>query len=111
MKVRSTQLLFVLAALWLMAGVSILSVGIAELLERHDWWIVVGALAIFAVFSTVIFPRVIRRYSTRVADMDGGPHHLWEALDMKGYLFMVVMMGLGIALRMSGLAPDWFIAS
>jgi hypothetical protein len=30
---------------------------------------------------------------------------------MKGYLFMVVMMGLGIALRMSGLAPDWFIAS
>lgn len=30
--------------------------------------------------------------------------------DTKGYIIMAIMMGGGIALRMSGALPDWFIA-
>jgi hypothetical protein len=110
MKVRAAQLLLVICVLWLVAGLNVLIIGIGEMLGHHDWWVFLGALAVFVVFATFIFPPVIKRYTKRVAEMGNELRRIGEALDAKGYLTVLVMMGVGIALRVSGIASDWFIA-
>jgi hypothetical protein len=104
------KLLLALCVVWAIAGLNVFSIGVAVLIERHDWWIILTALGILVVFAGAIFPPVIKRYTMRVAEMGGSTRHIWEALDAKGYLFMVGMMSLGVLLRTSGIAPDWFIA-
>ncbi len=99
-----------MALIWLLAGANIFAVGITQVALWHDWWVFVSAAAVCALFSGVIFPPVVKRYSERIRNFTTDRAPAWAAFDIKGYLIIAVMMSAGIALRLSSLVPGWFIA-
>lgn len=108
--IATRKLLLVIGALWLIAGVNVVVIGIAALQHWLTWWVVLGAVGVFLVFEIFIFSRVATRYIERVLSFDKAKTAFWHAFDIKGYVTIVVMMGGGIALRALGIAPEWFIA-
>lgn len=112
-KIASEKLLLVAGAVWLIAGINIANIGIGAYLHETGWvfWLLlVGTVAIFVVFHIFVFTKMVGKHSARIRGYEDDRSHIWKFFDTKGYIIMAIMMGGGIALRMSGLAPEWFIA-
>ena len=56
-----------------------------------------------------MFSRIVTKHTIRIAGYQG-KQPFWKFFDLKSYLLMVFMMGLGIFLRRSGWLPDFFFA-
>lgn len=52
----------------------------------------------------------VKKHTRRIQNYQETYRPVWHFFDLKAYLIMAVMMGGGIWLRYSGLAPDIFIA-
>lgn len=64
----------------------------------------------FTLFHTRIFTKMVRKHAARIQGYLAKKTSVLKFFDAKGYLMMAVMMGGGIALRASGVIPDWFVA-
>ena len=53
---------------------------------------------------------MVGKHAERIRGYSEDKTHVLKFFDKKGYIVMACMMGFGIALRASGLVPDWFIA-
>lgn len=110
MTISTRKLLLVIALLWFIAGINVLIIGLTAMSHWFTWWVLLGALGVFLIFEMFIFSRVALRYTKRIFSMEEEKMPFWYAFDAKGYLIIAVMMGGGIALRVSGIVPEWFIA-
>jgi hypothetical protein len=110
MHVKTEKLLLVIGIVWLVAGINVFIIGVAAVQNWMLWYIFLGAFVIFCLFGSLILARVMKRYNDRVKAMTESTMPVWQAFDARGYLIIAVMMGGGIALRVSGVAPEWFIA-
>jgi hypothetical protein len=106
-----TKLLLLLGGgAWLAAGVSVVSVG---LVASHGAWsgaMIIALVIVFALFL-VMFLRISSKHTKRIL---GYTERLTSALkffDANSYIIMAVMIGLGVAVRLSGLVPDPGIAA
>lgn len=52
----------------------------------------------------------VKKHTRRIQNYQETYRPVWHFFDLKAYLIMAVMMGGGVWLRYSGLAPDIFIA-
>lgn len=112
-QIPTDKLMVVAGVVWFLAGANILNLGIGAYL--HDWgWVLValmaGTFAVFTVFHVCVFTKMVKRHTSRIYGYDEPRKSFFAFFDKKGYAMMAIMMGGGIALRMSGLVPDWFIA-
>lgn len=111
--VKKQNLITVAGIVWALAGTNILLLGIGALTGFSGWSLAaigVGAAVVFFLFHAKVFSPMIAKHANRIRAFDRPKLPVWKFFDAKGYVMMAIMMGGGIALRLSGLVPDWFIA-
>ncbi len=108
-------LLFTAGAVWLLAGINILRIGI------FSWISLIpsagaGKIILLALTCTLIltgfffmFRKIVRKNTARIRGY-GKRTFILKFMDTRGWLMMAFMMTLGIVLRSSGLLPDEFFA-
>ena len=113
LKVSTEKLLLVAGIVWFIAGANIVNIGLTAFLDETGWllWVlIIGTLVIFVLFHIFVFTKMVGKHASRITGYEEDKTHVFKFFDKKGYIIMAVMMGGGIALRASGIAPEWFIA-
>lgn len=110
MKVRAKYLLLIAAAVWFLAGVNILRLGVLAAAEGGTpvWLLFVGIPVIFLLFH-MMFSRLVGKHADRIRGYGEDKMHVLKFFDVKGYVIMAIMMGGGISLRAFGIVPGWFV--
>lgn len=108
--VKKRTLLAVACLVWLAAGINVarlglLSYGSISVSPLH----IALSLLVFAAFGAMFFA-MSRKHTRRIKGYPETYRPIWHFFDLKAYVIMAVMMGGGIWLRASGLAPEVFIA-
>ena len=109
MKVNRTTLLLIAGIVWCIAGINILRIGIVTYPPYIGIVQLVLSVLIFVAFM-MMFRRIVIRHRERILHLPEERVPFWLFFDKKSYILMIFMMGLGIALRSTGIAPDIFIA-
>lgn len=115
MTVKKEILLIIAGALWSIAGINILRIGISSYIvlfkSEKPYILILAALLSAAIFAGFIamFSRVIKKNTARILSYPE-KKTVFAFLDLKGYLLMAFMMGLGITLRVIDLLPTGFFA-
>ncbi|MGN0596004.1 MAG: hypothetical protein ACI4J1_01570 [Ruminiclostridium sp.] len=109
--VKKRTLLAVAGCVWLIAGFNVARLGILSyiVLEQLEWWHIALSLVVFCAFG-MMFYKMSMKHIKRIKGYAEETRPVWNFFDLKAYIIMAVMMGGGIWLRNSGLAPDVFIA-
>lgn len=110
MKVKRNTLLFLACLVWSAAGFNILRIGI---MAYPPYWSVLNFLLsvlVFAAFQKFIFGKLVKKHTARIHSYAEERHFFLKFFDGKAFAIMAVMMSGGIGLRVSGLAPERFIA-
>jgi hypothetical protein len=106
-----TKLLLLLGgAAWLAAGLSVTSVGITA---SHGAWsgaMIIALIIVFLLFLAM-FLRISLKHAKRILGYTERLTSAFKFFDANSYIIMAVMIGLGVAVRLSGLVPDPGIAS
>lgn len=111
MKISTEKLLLVAGIVWIVAGGNIANIGIGVIAHSHlVWWTLALTLLVFVLFHALVFQKLVKKHTGRIRGFEEDRKHIWHFFDRKGYIIMAIMMGGGIALRASGILPDWFIA-
>ena len=110
-KVRAKYLLLIAAAVWFLAGMNILRLGVLACLEGDapPLLLLAGIPAAFLAFH-VMFSKLVGKHADRIRGYGEDRMHVLRFFDVKGYVIMAIMMGGGIGLRAAGLVPSWFVA-
>ena len=110
MKVKRNTLLLLACLVWSAAGFNILRIG---LMAYPPYLTVVNYLLsvlVFVVFQRFIFGKLVKKHTARIISYQEERHFFLKFFDGKAFAIMAVMMTGGIGLRVSGLAPERFIA-
>lgn len=110
--VQKNQLMLIAGIVWCVAGSMVCLVGLPLLLrlEPIDPALLPLAAVIFVVFYVFVFSRLVRRHTHRIRGRSEERLPFWHFFNASSWAVMFVMMGGGMALRMSHAIPDWFIA-
>ena len=97
---------------WCLAGTMVTVVGLPLLfkLEPADPILLPLAAVIFAVFYVFVFSRLVHKHTHRIRTRQEERLPFWHFFNLSSWIVMFVMMGGGMALRLSHTVPDWFIA-
>jgi hypothetical protein len=106
------QLLLVAGVVWCVAGAMVCLVGLPLELRLAPGHLVLLPLAavIFVAFDRLVFTRLVRKHTHRIGSHEAERLPAWHFFDRSSWIVMAVMMSGGMALRLSGLVPDWAIA-
>lgn len=110
MKVNRNTLLLLACLVWSAAGFNVLRIG---LLTYSSYVSVLNFLLsglVFIIFQVFIFGKLVRKHTARVNAYSEERQFFLKFFDGKSFVIMAVMMTGGIGLRISGIAPDRFIA-
>ena len=110
--IRRAYSYVIAAAIWGIPGINIAIKGVKTymLMNPDDlWWLMLITLAV-SIFFFIIFRRVVRKYSERIASLPDSVM-IWEIFPLKGWILLAIMMGLGITLKHIPDVPMSFTAS
>ncbi len=110
MKVKKRTLLLIACIVWAIAGFNVFRIGI---LSYPDYLSLINFLLsgiVFTVFQYFIFGRLVKKHTKRILNYSEETQFFLNFFDVKSFLIMAFMMGGGIYLRSSTLAPVVFIA-
>lgn len=109
---KRNHLYVVAAVIWGIPGIIITSKGIsAYRMQQPDeiWWLLLITAAVLAGFF-MMFRRIVDRYCGRIASLPAKVH-IWHTFPLRGWILLVIMMGLGIALKHIPQVPSAFTAA
>lgn len=116
LRIKKRGLLLVAGAVWLLAGVNIVRIGILSILSSfgkgapwQDMMLPIFTLLILVGFS-FMFYRIVGKNERRILAYEGERVSVFLFFDKKGYFLMAFMMILGIVLRRGDFLPDYFFA-
>ena len=112
MRVPKNLLMLIAGAVWIAAGGMVVAIGLPleiRLAPEHLVLIPLAA-AIFLAFYLLVFGRLVRRHTSRIRARAEARLPIYQFFDARSWLVMAVMMGGGLALRLSHAVPDWAIA-
>ena len=110
-RVKKRTLLAIAGCVWLVAGFNVARLGVlsyialSEITPLH----ILLSVVVFCAFGFMFYKMSIK-HSRRITGYEEETRPFWNFFDLKAYIIMAVMMGGGIWLRNSGLAPEVFIA-
>ncbi|MDO4153956.1 MAG: hypothetical protein Q4E21_03785 [Clostridia bacterium] len=109
--VKKRTLLAVAGCVWLIAGFNVARLGVLSYLSLTNITAlhIILSVLIFCAFGLMFF-KMSMKHTKRIKGYREQYRPVWHFFDLKAYIIMAVMMGGGIWLRSSGLAPDVFIA-
>lgn len=105
-------LYYIAAALWGIPGVIIAIKGIRSYLTMPAgdlWWLLLITAGVLAGFF-FMFSRIVDRYAARIASLPERTT-LWQTFPLRGWVLIVCMSCLGIALKFIPGVPVAFTAS
>ena len=105
-------LYFIAAAFWGIPGVVITIKGISAYLtmpSRKLWWLLLITIFVMVSFF-LMFRKIVDRYSARIAAQPQNPT-FWQVFPLRGWILIVCMSCLGIALKFIEGIPAEFTAS
>jgi hypothetical protein len=106
------HLVLIAGLVWCAAGAMVCMVGLPLEVRLTPSHLILLPLAvgIFLAFYFLVFSRLVRKHTGRIRARTEDRLPLWQFFDTGSWLVMAVMMGGGMALRFSHVAPDWMIA-
>lgn len=109
--VRKRTLLAVAGCVWLIAGFNVARLGVLSYREVPLISVVQILLSVivFCAFG-FMFYKMSMKHTKRIKGYQEEWKPVWHFFDVKSYCIMAFMMGGGIWLRSSGIAPNVFIA-
>lgn len=110
MKVKRNTLLLLACLVWSAAGFNILRIGLMAYPAYCNVLNGLLSVLVFAVFARFIFGKLVKKHTERVHSYSEERHFFLKFFDGKSFAVMAFMMTGGIVLRVSGLAPERFIA-
>ena len=110
MKVKRNTLLLLACLVWSAAGFNILRIGLMTYPAYLTALNYLLSALVFAVFQLFIFGKLVKKHTARISSYPDERHFFLKFFDGKAFAIMAVMMTGGIGLRVSGLAPERFIA-
>ena len=110
--IRREYSYIIAAVIWSIPGINITVKGVKSylLMSPDELWWLLSITAIVAVFFYFIFSRVVGKYVKRIASLPDRVA-IWQIYPLKGWVLMVLMMGMGITLKYIPGIPMSFIAS
>ena len=110
--VPKNQLMLIAGLVWCAAGAMVCLVGLPlELgLAPSHLILVPLAVVIFVAFYVFVFSRLVRKHAGRIRARAEDRLPFWHFFNASSWAVMALMMGGGMALRLSHLMPDWMIA-
>lgn len=115
-KIKKRGLLLIAGIVWLAAGVNILRIGIKAILSSwgNEAFLLQVLLPVFILLVFVsfsfMFYRIVGKHEARIMGYNEEKKSIFLFFDLKGYVMMLFMMGLGLTLRYSDLLPDYFFS-
>lgn len=106
------HLYVVAAVIWGIPGIMITLKGIkAYAIQPSDnlWWLLLITAFVLASFF-LMFRRIVDRYSERIASLPERVK-IWQTFPLRGWILLIFMMSLGIALKHIPGIPSAFTAS
>ena len=110
--VPKNTLMLIAGIVWCVAGamVSLVGVPLELRLAADDLALVPLAAAIFVAFYVLVFSRLVRKHTSRIRARTEDRLPIYQFFNASSWAVMAVMMGGGMALRLSHTLPDWTIA-
>lgn len=109
MKVKKQYLLLIACLVWIIAGVNIVRIGIQAYAQYLNLFNVLLSIVVFIIFQLFIFGKLVKKHTGRILAYEEKQWFI-KFFDVKSFIIMAVMMTGGIWLRVSGVAPERFIA-
>ncbi len=112
LSVPRDQLILIAGLVWCLAGAMVCVVGLPLEVRLAPAHLVLVPLAavIFIAFYVLVFSPLVRRHTARIRARREERLPFWHFFNASSWAVMVVMMGGGMALRLSHTMPDWTIA-
>lgn len=110
MKVKRNTLLLIACLVWCAAGFNIFRIGFLAYKPYVTVWNLLMSVAVFAIFQKFIFGKLVKKHSERIRNYTEDRQFFLKFFDEKSFAIMAFMMAGGIGLRVSGIAPERFIA-
>ena len=110
MQVKKNTLLLLACLVWTAAGVNILRIGLLAYATQVSLPHILLSLLVFFLFQAFVFGRLVGKHTRRILGYWEDRQFFLRFFDKKSFLIMAGMMSLGMFLRVSGLAPDPFLA-
>lgn len=110
MKVKRKTLLLLACLVWGAAGFNVLRIGLAAYGLYVTVLNLVLSAVVFVLFQQFVFGKLVKKHTARINGYQEERHFFLKFFDKKAFMIMAVMMTGGIGLRVSGLAPERFIA-
>jgi uncharacterized membrane protein YfcA len=110
--VPKNHLMLIAGLVWCAAGAMVTMIGLpleVRLAPEHLILIPL-AVVIFLAFYLLVFSRLVRKHTARIRAQEEDRLPFWHFFNASSWVVMAVMMGGGMALRLSHLVPDWMIA-
>jgi hypothetical protein len=106
------NLILIAGLVWCAAGAMVCFIGLPLLLglEPADPILLPLAVVIFVAFYFLVFSRLVRKHTGRIRAQEEDRLPFWHFFNASSWAVMAVMMGGGVALRLSHVMPDWMIA-
>jgi hypothetical protein len=110
--VPKNYLVLIAGVVWCLAGAMVSMVGLPLELGLAPSHLVLFPLAvvIFLAFYFLVFSRLVQKHTGRIRARTEDRLPFWHFFNASSWAVMAVMMGGGMALRLSHLMPDWMIA-
>jgi small-conductance mechanosensitive channel len=110
--IPKNHLMLIAGLVWCAAGAMVCIIGLPLEFGLAPSHLILFPLAvvIFLVFYFVIFSRLVRKHAGRIRARAEDRLPFWHFFNASSWAVMAVMMGGGMALRLSHLMPDWMIA-
>ena len=110
--IPKNQLMLIAGLVWCAAGAMVCVIGLPlEFgLAPTNLILLPLAVGIFAAFYVFVFSRLVRKHTGRIRARAEDRLPFWHFFNASSWAVMAVMMGGGMALRLSHLVPDWIIA-
>lgn len=109
-KVKRNTLLLLACLVWSAAGFNILRIGVLAYPAYVTALNLVLSGLVFAVFQKFIFGKLVVKHTARIKAYETEKQFFLKFFDVKAFAIMACMMSGGIWLRVSGVAPEQFIA-
>ena len=106
------HLYFVAGLIWGVPGIIISIKGISAYRMQPSenlWWLLLITICVLSGFF-LMFRKIVNRYCRRIASLPEKVK-IWQTFPTRGWVLLIFMMGLGIALKHIPAIPSAFIAS
>ena len=110
--IPKNHLMLIAGLVWCAAGAMVSMIGLPLEFGLAPAHLILFPLAvvIFLVFYVFVFSPLVRKHTGRIRARAEDRLPFWHFFNASSWAVMAVMMGGGMALRLSHLMPDWMIA-